>query len=154
MDAATRKQIVSIIDDVDDLNIATVRSDGFPQTTTASYVNDGLSTYFGTSSDSQKARNTGFKNDISLAINRTYSNWNEIEGLLISGSTAPVTDPAEMEKVATLLFNKFPQVKDDMPPDMPPEAMVIYRIEPQFISLLDYRKGYDHTELFKLQVQS
>ena len=57
MDTAIRKQVVSIIDDIDDLTIATVRNDGYPQATTVSYVNDGLTIYFGTTSDSQKARN-------------------------------------------------------------------------------------------------
>ena len=47
MDSPTRKQVVSIIDDIDDLTIATVRNDGYPQATTVSYVNDGLTIYFG-----------------------------------------------------------------------------------------------------------
>ncbi len=42
MDQALRKQIISIIDDVQDMTIATVRDDGYPQATTVSYVNDGL----------------------------------------------------------------------------------------------------------------
>mgnify|MGYP001815075172 CR=1 FL=1 len=54
MDTAIRKQVVSITDDIDDLTIATVRKDGYPQATTVSYVNDGLTIYFGTTSDSQK----------------------------------------------------------------------------------------------------
>ena len=32
-----RDQIISIMDDVDDLTIATVREDGYPQATTVSY---------------------------------------------------------------------------------------------------------------------
>ncbi|MEO1205257.1 MAG: pyridoxamine 5'-phosphate oxidase family protein [Pseudomonadota bacterium] len=150
MDAAARDQIVSIIDDIDDMTIATVRDDGYPQATTVSYVNDGMVIYFGTSTDSQKARNIAFNKKVSLTINRTYSNWDEIESLSLSGTAAPVTDPAEKEKVSALLLKKFPQVKDFMPPDMPLEALVIFRIDPRFVSLLDYKKGFGHTEFFEV----
>jgi nitroimidazol reductase NimA-like FMN-containing flavoprotein (pyridoxamine 5'-phosphate oxidase superfamily) len=51
MDSATRKQIVSIIDDMNDLTLATVREDGYRQAMTVSYVNDGLTIYFGTATD-------------------------------------------------------------------------------------------------------
>ena len=64
MDTAIRKQVVSIIDDIDDLTIATIRNDGYPQATTVSYVNDGLTIYFGTTSDSQKARNIAANNKV------------------------------------------------------------------------------------------
>ncbi len=56
MDQAKRAQIVSIIDDVNDMTIATLRPDLYPQATTVSYVNDGLTIYFGTSPDSRKPK--------------------------------------------------------------------------------------------------
>jgi len=150
MDTAIRKQVVSIIDDIDDLTIATVRNDGYPQATTVSYVNDGLTIYFGTTSDSQKARNIASNNKVSLTINRPYTTWDEIEGVSISGAAVLIADKAEQDKVGALLFKKFPQIENYMPPDVPPEALVLFRIEPQFVSLLDYRKGFGHTELFEL----
>ena len=54
MDESIKDQIISIINDVDDLTIATVREDGYPQATTVSYVNDGMAIYFGTSADAQR----------------------------------------------------------------------------------------------------
>jgi len=150
MDTATRKQIISIIDDIDDLTIATVRNDGYPQATTVSYVNDGLTIYFGTTSDSQKARNIASNNKVSLTINRPYTTWDEIEGVSISGAAVLIADKAEQDKVGALLFKKFPQIEKYTPPDMPPDALAMFRIEPQFISLLDYRKGFGHTEFFEL----
>ena len=150
MDTAIRKQVVSIIDDINDLTIATVRNDGYPQATTVSYVNDGLTIYFGTTSDSQKARNIASNNKVSLTINRPYTTWDEIEGVSISGAAVLIADKAEQDKVGALLFKKFPQIENYMPPDVPPDALVLYRIEPQFVSLLDYRKGFGHTEIFEL----
>jgi nitroimidazol reductase NimA-like FMN-containing flavoprotein (pyridoxamine 5'-phosphate oxidase superfamily) len=147
MDKTTRNQIISIIDDIDDMTIATVREDGYPQATTVSYVNDGLAIYFGTAADSQKARNIAQSNKVSLTVNRSYGNWSEIEGLSIAGVATLVTDPAEQQKVAGLLFEKFPQIADYVPEDTDPEELVLFRIDPKVISLLDYSKGFGHTEL-------
>lgn len=48
-----RTRIVSIIDDVDDMRIATVREDGFSQATTVRYFNDGIRIHFGCGANSQ-----------------------------------------------------------------------------------------------------
>lgn len=150
MDEATRKQIISIIDDVDDLTIATVREDGYPQATTVSYVNDGMTIYFGTSEDSQKARNIDRSNKVSLTINRNYVNWGEIEGLSIAGVAKRVTDSAELQRVSSLLFRKFPQIPEYVPEEAAPDDLALFRIDPLVISLLDYRKGFGHTELVEV----
>ena len=42
MDPTLKREIISILDDADDMTIATVREDGYPQATTVSYVNEGL----------------------------------------------------------------------------------------------------------------
>jgi nitroimidazol reductase NimA-like FMN-containing flavoprotein (pyridoxamine 5'-phosphate oxidase superfamily) len=47
MDPALKQEIVAILEEANDLTIATVREDGYPQATTVSYVNDGLTIYFG-----------------------------------------------------------------------------------------------------------
>lgn len=56
MDPAVEQQIVSILNESNDLTIATVREDGYPQATTISYVNDGLTIYFGCAAQSQRPR--------------------------------------------------------------------------------------------------
>ena len=56
MDPRLKQEIVSILDDANDMTIATVREDGYPQATTVSYVNDGLKIYFGCAANSQKVR--------------------------------------------------------------------------------------------------
>ena len=150
MDQKTRDQIVAIIDDVDDMTIATVRDDGYPQATTVSYVNDGMAIYFGTDPNAQKARNIARDNRVSLTINRPYENWDEIEGLSIGGRATRITDPDEMAKISTLMFKKFPQIAGYIPADSPPEQIALFRVDPEVISLLDYRKGFGHTEEFRI----
>lgn len=144
-----RKQILSIMDGVDDMTIATVREDGFPQATTVSYVNDGLTIYFGTGAHAQKAHNIARCDKVSLTINAPYASWDEIEGVSIGGRASKVTDTEEQNRVGQLMFSKFPQIAQYAanPPDT---ELVIFRVDPVVISLLDYSKGFGHADLFEL----
>src|SRR5580658_6038649 len=47
MDSAMHEKIVAILSRANDLTLATVRPDGYPQATTVGYVNDGVTLYFG-----------------------------------------------------------------------------------------------------------
>ena len=148
MDRSIEEQIMAIIDDVDDMTIATIRDDGYPQATTVSYVNDGLVIYFGTSVTSQKAGNLGHCDKVSLTINRAYETWNDIEGLSIGGRATQVTDPAEQAKVGRLMFEKFPLIMNYVAVDESMAELALFRIVPEVTSLLDYAKGFGHTEQF------
>lgn len=150
MDEPTRNQIISIIDDVDDMTIATMREDGYPQATTVSYVNDGLTIYFGTAADSQKASNIAANNKISLTINRDYDSWAEVEGLSMAGLASPVSDLEEQQKVDSLMSEKFPQIADFLLADTSAQDLALFRIDPEIVSLLDYRKEFGHTELVQV----
>jgi len=150
MDKSIKDQIISIINDVDDLTIATVREDGYPQATTVSYVNDGMAIYFGTSADAQKARNIARCDKVSLTINRPYKSWSEIESLSIGGRASRITDPKEEARVGELMFGKFPQIKDYFEFGDSMGELALFRIDPEVISLLDYGKGFGHTETFEV----
>lgn len=146
MDPSIKNQIISIIDDTDDMTIATIREDGYPQANTVSYMNDGLMIYFGTSADSQKAMNIAKSDKVSLTINRPYEDWNEITGLSMGGTATRVTDSKESESVFQLMFKKFPQIPE-YAHTFGSVELALFRIDPIVISLLDYRKGFGHTEL-------
>jgi nitroimidazol reductase NimA-like FMN-containing flavoprotein (pyridoxamine 5'-phosphate oxidase superfamily) len=130
------------------MTIATVRQDGYPQATTVSYVNDGLKIYFGCAAESQKAKNLARIRKISLTVNLPYASWKEIRGLSIGGSAERVTDPQEMDQVSQLMFEKFPQIAGYAPAEL--EQIVLFRVTPEIISVLDYRKGFGHTDLVKV----
>ena len=140
-----REQIVSIIDDVQDMTIATVREDGYPQATTVSYVNDGLTIYFGTAGNAQKAENISRNNKVSVTIDRDYKTWNDIESLSLGGFAAKVSAHAEQQKIGELFLKKFPEAQEVLQEEM--GELALFRIEPQVISILDYSKGFGHTEL-------
>lgn len=148
MDPALKHEIVSILDDANDLTIATVREDGYPQATTVSYVNDGLTVYFGCAAKSQKAQNIARCAKVSLAVNLPYASWKEIRGLSIGGKGELVTDPEDIDQVTQLMFQKFPQIAGYAPTEL--DEIVLFRVTPEIISVLDYRKGFGHTDLVKV----
>jgi nitroimidazol reductase NimA-like FMN-containing flavoprotein (pyridoxamine 5'-phosphate oxidase superfamily) len=148
MDPSLKQEVVSILDEANDMTIATVREDGYPQATTVSYVNEGLTIYFGCAAESQKAQNLARSGKVSLTVNLPYANWSEIRGLSIGGRAERVTDPQEIEQVAQLMFQKFPQIAPYAPTEL--EGVVLFRVTPEIISVLDYRKGFGHTDLVKV----
>jgi len=148
MDRATEKRIITIIDDCQDMTIATIRDDGFPQATTVSYVNDGLRIYFGCDATSQKAGNIAKNCKVSATINCRYNDWSDIKGLSIGAIACPVSDQYEIVKVGDLLYDKFPKLARYIPDDS--NGFSIFRLDPIAISLLDYSKNFGHTELVEI----
>jgi len=149
MDKGLMDQVISILNDVDDMTIATIREDGFPQATTVSYMNDGINIYFMTAEDAQKAQNLAQNNKVSLTINRDYQSWDDIEGLSMGALANRVSDSEEKERIGQLLMNKFPQAAQYGPPEEEIN-LAFFHIEPKIISILDYKKGFGHTELVEL----
>ncbi len=47
-----------------------------------------------------------------------------------------------------MMLRKFPQIAQYAPTDM--RQLVLFRIIPEIISVLDYRKGFGHTDLVKV----
>lgn len=146
-------KILGILARHNNMSIATLRPDGFPQVTTVSYANDGLKVYFGCGSDSQKAHNLGRDPRVSAAIDEDHANWNEIEGISLAGTAARVTDPAEFDRIGRLFRTKFPQMEAFGPGDDTFD-LTLFRVSPSVISVLDYTKGFGHTELVHIVAQS
>jgi general stress protein 26 len=145
MDSAVHEKIVAILAGANDMTIATVRPDGYPQATTVGFVNDGVKIYFGTSADSQKARNIALCDKVSLTVTLPYNRWEEIQALSMGGRAARVADAKEMARVGRLILKKFPQGADFGPNEA--DSIAIFSITPEVVSVLDYRKGFGHTEL-------
>jgi len=152
LDTVARNRVLEIINQANDMTLATVRPDGYPQATTVCYVNEGLTLYVGIGLGSQKAANIQFDNKVSSTINLAYSDWNHIRGLSLSGTAEFVRGEEEIGRVAKLLLQKFPQFDSISPgPGATPiEGMLFLRISPVLISLLDYRLGFGHTELYSV----
>jgi nitroimidazol reductase NimA-like FMN-containing flavoprotein (pyridoxamine 5'-phosphate oxidase superfamily) len=147
VDAEIKDKIQTLLDQHRIMTVATLRPDGWPQATTVGYANDGLSLYFLCGLDSQKAANLALDDRLSLTIDNDPPQVMEITGLSMAGRAEPVTDRAEAEKVLSLLPTKYPP-QTSMPFAMPtPEQVRIFRVMPSVISVLDYSKGFGHTDL-------
>lgn len=142
-------QARAILGKAKDMTIATVRDDGFPQATTVSYVSDGLTIYFGCEAGSQKARNISREPKVSLTVNPDYRDWNEIEGLSMGALAERITDPEEVERMGALMLAKFPQIAE-LFPESEAENLAVFKVTPKVISILDYTKGFGHTDLVEL----
>ncbi len=139
------REVIELLSACRDMSIATVRPDGAPQATVVSFVNDGLLIYFGCGAGSQKAANIAHEPRVSLTITPTYQDWNAIKGLSMAATAREVTDLNEMDVVWKLMSACFPQMADiEIPDDV---EMKVFCLQPTVISLLDYAKGFGHTEL-------
>jgi nitroimidazol reductase NimA-like FMN-containing flavoprotein (pyridoxamine 5'-phosphate oxidase superfamily) len=129
------------------MTVATLRPDGWPQATTVGYVNEGLTLYFLCGLDSQKARNLALDNRISLTIDHDTANLMTITGLSMAARAHAVIDRAEAEKVLRMLPLKYPDAPP-LPMKMPsPDEVRLFRVTPTVISVLDYSKGFGHTDI-------
>lgn len=148
MDEAMREKILTLLDQHRIMTIATLRPDGWPQATTVGYVNVGLTLYFLCGRDSQKTANLARDDRVSLTIDHDTDDLMAITGLSLAAHAQLVTDRDEAIKVLQLLPGKYPEQTSDLPLPMPtPEDVAIFRVTPTVISVLDYAKGFGHTDL-------
>jgi len=146
MDDALRSKILAILDEHRVMTIATLRPDGWPQATTVGYANEGQRLYFLCGKDSQKAANLARDDRVSLTVDHDTPHVMEITGLSMAAHAKRVVDAAEGEKALRLLMAKYPQQSVPLP--MPtPADVAIFRVTPTVISVLDYTKGFAHTDL-------
>jgi len=147
MDEEIRRKILTLLDQHRIMTIATLRPDGWPQATTGGYASEGLTLYFLCGLNSQKAANLARDDRVSLTIDHDTPQVMEITGLSMAGRAQVVTDSTEVDKVLHLLMLKYPQ-QTSLPLPMPTSADVrIFRVTPTVISVLDYSKGFAHTDL-------
>ena len=147
MDEDIRGKILTILEKHRIMTVATLRPDGWPQATTVGYVNEGLTLYFLCGLDSQKAKNLALDNRLSLTIDHDTADLMTITGLSMAARAHAVEDRAEAEKVLRMLPLKYPEAPP-LPVKMPnPDEIRLFRITPTIISVLDYTKGFGHTEL-------
>ena len=147
MDEEIGSKILALLDQHRIMTIATLRPDGWPQATTVGYVNQGLTLYFLCGPDSQKAANLARDDRVSLTIDHDTPDLMAITGLSMAAHAQAVVDPAEASEILRMFPLKYPE-QIALPVAMPtPEDVRIFRVTPTVISVLDYSKGFGHTDL-------
>lgn len=148
MRAAFKRQIIALLERHRIMTIATNRPDGWPQATVVGYANDGLMIYCFVARDSQKLANILRDPRVSIAIAKDYPLPEQIEGLSLAGRAAVVEDPGEIEQVNKILLARYPEYKPQ--PSRDPDSVSMLRIMPEVVSILDYAKGFGHTDLVRV----
>ena len=148
MKKAFKQQIVELLDRHRIMTIATNREDGWPQATVVGYCNDGLIIYCLIGRDSQKYANIARDPRVSLAIANDYPQPLQIKGLSIAAKAVETTDPSERAHAREILLKRYPEYKIMPPPD--PATVPLIRITPEVVSVLDYSKGFGHTDLLRV----
>ena len=147
MEQEIKRKILALLYQHRIMTIATLRPDGWPQATTVGYVSEGLTLYFLCGLDSQKAANLAHDDRVSLTIDHDTPDLMAITGLSMAARAQLVTDQAEAERVLGLMPLKYP-AQTKLPVPMPkPGDVRIFRLTPTVISVLDYSKGFGHTDL-------
>lgn len=147
MDQTLRNKILALLGEHRIMTIATLRPDGWPQATTVGYAYDGLTLYFLCGRDSQKAANLACDDRVSLTIDHDTDQVMEIAGLSMAAHARLVDDRAEAERAIGLLMARYPEQKSFPLPMPSPDEVRIFRVTPMVISVLDYSKGFAHTDL-------
>jgi PPOX class probable F420-dependent enzyme len=151
MKASVKRVILTLLARNKLLRLATIRADGWPQATTVTYANDGLTVYVMCAKTAQKARNIRNNPRVSLTVDRDYKDWNRIKGLSMGAYAEVVREHDEIHRAVALLGRKFKEMAAMDEADL--KAVSIVRITPQVISVLDYSKGFGHTDLVRLPRQ-
>jgi len=101
--------------------------------------------------ESQKYANITRDPRVSIAVAKDYLQPLDIKGLSMAARVAVVEDAAELGRATALLFERYPEYKEYMSrwqPDVTSLAFV--RIIPEIVSILDYSKGFGHTDLVRV----
>jgi general stress protein 26 len=148
MDQALQNLILALLRRHNLTTIATVRRDGYPQATTVTYANDGLTLYFGCGKTSQKVKNIRRNRKVSLTIDRDHRDWGRIKGLSMGADAKVLRDRREIRHALALLGRKFPEWTELSPADR--RSIAVVKVVPKVISVLDYTKGFGHTDLVRV----
>jgi nitroimidazol reductase NimA-like FMN-containing flavoprotein (pyridoxamine 5'-phosphate oxidase superfamily) len=110
--------------------LAVNRPDGWPQVTTVGYVSDGLNLYFVIARDSQKFLNIQADPRVSIAIRPEGADADTV-GVSLAGRAVEVTDPAEVERLNRMVFDRYPEARAFCPSGT---ATALMRLSPEIIA--------------------
>ena len=143
--------IQRLLDDHRTMTIATNRPDGWPQATTVGYAHEGLRIFFLCGRESQKAANIARDDRVSITIDRDVPHVMDIQGLSVAGHAFPIVDRAEAERVLGLLLAQYPEDAQLLPAKPSIDDVLICEVKPMVISVLNYSKGFGHTDLVRVE---
>jgi nitroimidazol reductase NimA-like FMN-containing flavoprotein (pyridoxamine 5'-phosphate oxidase superfamily) len=140
-----KQKAVDILDANRLMGIATVREDGWPQTTMVSYANEDILIYFIISRAGQKFANIERDDRVSLVVGRDFHDPSTIKALSIAARASEVRDPKQRARAVKLLLDRHPGLTQLERPE--PGHSAVMRANPEIITILDYSKGFGHSDI-------
>lgn len=140
---------LQILDDNRIMSVATVRPDGWPQSTIVGYANEGWRLYFLIYRTSQKFSNISNDNRISVSVGHEPTQLREIKAVYAGCWAREVTDTRERSHAWELLAKRHPNLTDLAPPQKDEVATMV--AECRFVSVLDYSQGLGHAEALTIE---
>jgi nitroimidazol reductase NimA-like FMN-containing flavoprotein (pyridoxamine 5'-phosphate oxidase superfamily) len=151
MKTEMRESILRILEEHRLMSLATVRPDGWPQATVVSYVNDGLTLYCFVHRLGQKFANIQGDPRVSATIAGEFSQTSNIKALSIAARASAIEDHSDYDRVTDLFLNRFPEYAA-WPRPLPAFAPLI-KLAPEIFSVVDYSKGFGHSDLVTVSRQ-
>lgn len=145
MDDAIRRKILEVLAGHRVMTIATLRPDGWPQATIVAYVSDALTLYFFCGPHSQKVTNLAHDGRVSVTVGSDEADVMATAGLSMAAHAERVTDDAEARRVIRTMLERYPSLPEPLA-----QRLAVYRVTPTVISVIDYTKGFGHTDLVTL----
>jgi general stress protein 26 len=141
---------VRLLDEHRIMTIATNRPDGWPQATVVGYANDGLTIYCFVSRLSQKYANITRDKRVSITIAGDFSDPLQIKGLSLAAKAIPLEEKNEFARACEVFLKRHPEYAGWGCPG--PQIAPMLRITPEIISVLDYSKGFGHSDLINVSL--
>jgi nitroimidazol reductase NimA-like FMN-containing flavoprotein (pyridoxamine 5'-phosphate oxidase superfamily) len=142
---------ISILDANRIMTIATIRPDGWPQTTMVGYANEGWRVYFLIYRASQKFANISRDDRVSISVGHEPRELRDIKAVYAGCHAEEVTDLAEKTHAWTLLAERHPNLTDLAPPGK--DEVATMKAECKYLSVLDYSQGLGHTEALTIEAR-
>lgn len=141
---------LQILDDNRIMSIATLRPDGWPQSTIVGYANDGWRLYFAIYRKSQKLENIRLENRVSVTVGHEPHVPRDIKAVYAGCIAREVTDLAEKARAWRLLAERHPNLMDLAPSQKDEVATMV--AECRHVSVLDYSQGLGHTDSLTIEI--
>jgi nitroimidazol reductase NimA-like FMN-containing flavoprotein (pyridoxamine 5'-phosphate oxidase superfamily) len=146
--SAMEQPAIAILDAHQVMAISTVRPDGWPQTTFVGYANEGFTIFFLIFRSSQKFANIRRDDRISVAVGEQPADLDHLQAVYASARASEVTDQKERDRAWELLVKRHPNLADFDTPNSSDAVMM--RATCEHVSVLDYTKGFGHSEQLAL----
>jgi len=144
-----KAKIVELLDETRVMSVATLRPDGWPQSTMVGFVHDDLTLYFAVARTSQKLANIHHDPRVSIALGQAEPS--RLRGLSMAAHAAEVTELKELNHLQALMLERYPKEIIFSPREA---SATVIRARPTIVSVIDLARGPGEPELVILDNQT